>query len=264
MLPDKLQGMAANPEDKELLARALDLAEVAGKSHRPQVTDFYDPYRCAMIARAVANIPGLAVAVDGGYPAAERSRVLIFPDYLAAGDLEAGLTFLAVQGSFRFNTVNHRDYLGALLSLGLRRDKLGDILVGEAGAQLIVATEVAGYVQMGLTSVGRVGVTVQEINRAALVPPTQDYREVKVTVQSLRLDTVAAHGFNLSRAKMVREIAASKVYLNWRVCTDPSAAVRPGDTISVRGRGRVALEETGGQTKKGRTNLLLHCYGSAR
>jgi len=262
--PDKLPGRSTNPEDRELLARALDLAEVAGKSHRPQVTDFYDPYRCAMIARAVENMPGLAVAVDGGYPAAERSRVLIFPDYLVAGALEAGLAFLAVQGCFRFNKVNHRDYLGALLSLGLRRDKLGDILVAEDGAQLIVATEVAGYVQMGLTSVGRAGVSVQEINRAALEPPAQDYREVKVTVQSLRLDTVVAHGFNLSRAKMVREIAAGKVYLNWRLCTDPSTPVRPGDTISVRGKGRMVLEETGGLTKKGRTNLLLHCYGSAR
>jgi len=263
MHPDKLQSMATNREDREILARALDLAEMTGKSHRPQVTDFYDPYRCVMITRAVEYIPGLAVAVDGGYPAAERSRVLIFPDYLAAVDVDPRLAFLAVQGSIRFNTVTHRDYLGALLGLGLRREKLGDILVGEDGAQIIVAAEVSGLIQMRLTTVGRVGVTTREINRAALEPPARDYREIKVTVQSLRLDTVAAHGFSLSRTKMVREIAAGKVYLNWRLCLEPSTPVRPGDMISARGRGRVVLKQTGGQTKKGRTNLLLHCYGSA-
>ncbi len=264
MHPDKLQSMSTNPEDREILARALDLAEMTVKIHRPQVTDFYDPYRCAMITRAVKHIPGLAVVVDGGYPAAERSRVLIFPDYLAAVDLDAGLAFFAVQGSFRFNTVTHRDYLGALLGLGLRREKLGDILVDEDGAQIIVAAEVSGFIQMELTTVGRVGVTTREINRAALKPLARNYREIKVTVQSLRLDTVAAHGFDLSRTKMVREIAAGKVYLNWRLCLEPSTPVCSGDMISVRGRGRVVLEQTGGQTKKGRTNLLLHRYGSAR
>ncbi len=261
---DKLENLTTNPEDREILARALDLAEVTSKSHRPQVTDFYNPYCCAMIARAVGYISGLAVAVDGGYPAAERSRVLIFPDYLVAGDVDAGLSFLAVQGRFRFNTVTHRDYLGALLGLGLRREKLGDILVGEDGAQIIVATEVSEFIQMGLTSVGRVGVSVSAINRAALKPPVRDYREIKVTVQSLRLDTVAAHGFGLSRTKISREIAVGKIFLNWRLCLEPAAPVRPGDMISARGRGRVAVEQTGGQTKKGRITLLLHRYGSAR
>ncbi|AGL02940.1 RNA-binding protein [Desulfoscipio gibsoniae] len=261
---DKLQSMVTNPEDREILARAMDLAEVAGKSHRPQVTDFYDPYRCAMIARAMGYLPDLAVVVDGGYPAAERSRVLIFPDYMFAGDVDTGLSFLAVKGSFRFNTVTHRDYLGALLGLGLRREKLGDILVGEDGAQLVVAAEVVDFIKMGLTGVGRVRVTVHEINRAEVKPPARDYREIKVTVQSLRLDAVAAHGFGLSRTKMAGEIAAGKIYLNWRLCLDPSAPVRPGDMISARGRGRVAVEQTGGQTKKGRTNLLLHRYGSNR
>ena len=261
---DKVKNLATNPEDREILARALDLAEVIGKSHRPQVTDFYDPYRCAMIDRAVKNIPGLAVAVDGGYPAAERSRVLIFPDYLAAGDVDAGLAFLEVQGSFRFASVTHRDYLGALLGLGLRRKKLGDILVGEQGAQIIVAAEVSGFINTGLTGVGRVGVAVSEIVRAARKPPARDYREIKVTVQSLRLDTVAACGFDMSRTKMSREIAAGKIFLNWHQCLESAAPVRPGDMISARGRGRVTVEQTGGQTKKGRTTLLLHRYGSAR
>lgn len=264
MDPDKLRDLATRPEDREILARALDLAEMVGKNHRPQATDFYDPAACAMIVRAVGSIPDLAVLVDGGYPAAERSRVLIFPDYMSPGEVDAGLAFLYVKGNSRFHTLTHRDYLGALLGLGLRREKLGDILVHEDGAQLIVAAEVAGVIKVGLTGVGRVGVNVSEINRDGLSPPVRDYREIKVTVQSLRLDAVAAHGFGLSRTKMAREIVAGKIYLNWRPCLDPATPVHPGDMISARGRGRVAVEQAGGQTKKGRINLLLHRYGTAR
>jgi RNA-binding protein YlmH len=256
----KLLEAATSPEDREILARALDHAETALKTHRPQVTGFYDPYRCGLIARVVETYPDLAVRVDGGYPAAERSRVLIYRDYMDGVAEDAWLSFLAVQGNFRFQNVTHRDYLGALLGLGLRREKLGDILVDENGARVVVAAEVAPYIIAELSAVGRVSVTVREITREELAPPPRKYREIKVTVQSLRLDAVAAHGFGLSRSKMAREIAAGKIYLNWRPRLDPSAAVKPGDVISARGRGRVELAETGGHTKKGRINVLLRRY----
>lgn len=107
---------------------------------------------------------------------------------------------------------------------------------------------------------GRVGVTVREIAREDLAPPEQVYREIRATVQSMRLDAVAAHGFGLSRSKMVGEIAAGKIFLNWRPRLDPSAAVKTGDMISARGRGRVEVVETGGQTKKGRITVVLRRY----
>ncbi|WP_051273532.1 YlmH family RNA-binding protein [Desulfotruncus alcoholivorax] len=259
MSRDKLLDAAVTPEDREILARVLDLGEIALKTHRTQFTDFYDPYRCGLIARTVETIPGLAAGVDGGYPAAERSRVLISPDYLPEVT-EDGLAFLEIKGNFRFKPVTHRDYLGALMGLGIRREKLGDILVDENGAHLIVAKEIAGYIKSGLTAVGRTGVSVREIGRTDLVLPARECREIKTTVQSMRIDAVAAHGFGLSRSKMAGEITSGKVYLNWRPCLDPSAGVNAGDMISVRGRGRVEVIETGGKTKKGRLGLLLRRY----
>ncbi|MBF7083180.1 photosystem II S4 domain protein [Desulfallas sp. Bu1-1] len=257
---EKLLDAATSPEDREILARVLDLAEMVQKTHRPQATGFYDPYRCGLVARIVESVPGLAAMVDGGYPAAERSRVLIYPDYLQHAGVDTGLAFIEIRGNFRFHPATHRDYLGALLGLGLRRDKLGDILVGENGAQVIVAREVAGYIVGGLGAVGRVSVTVREIAREELAPPEQVYREIRATVQSMRLDAVAAHGFGLSRSKMAGEIAAGKIFLNWRPRLDPSAAVKTGDMISARGRGRVEVVETGGQTKKGRITVVLRRY----
>lgn len=254
---EKLLNRAASTEEREVAARTLDLAETVLKTRRPRVSDFYDPYRCRLVVGLIEDIPELSSVTDGGYPVAERSRVLIYPDFMPADNLDTGLAFLEISGNFRFHRVNHRDYLGALLGLGLQRDKLGDILVHEDGAQLVAAREVAGYITSGLVSVGRVTVTVREISRDELNPPVPETREINTTVQSLRLDAVAAHGFGLSRSKMVREIAAGKIYLNWRPCLDPSARVEPGDVISARGRGRLEVAETGGRTKKGRIAVVL-------
>ncbi len=254
---EKLLNMATTPEEREVVARVIDLGEMAIKNRAPRVTGFYDPYRIHLVTRVVNSIPGLSVGVDGGYPVAERSRALIFPGNLDQEELDFGLAFIEIKGNFRFARVTHRDYLGALLGLGIQRDKLGDILVGEDGARVVVASEVAGYITGGLASVGRTRVSVREIQREELDPPAPRVKEIKATVQSLRLDALAAQGFGLSRSKIAREITASKVYLNWRPCQDPSARVDPGDVISVRGRGRVEVVDTAGKTKKGRTSVIL-------
>ncbi|SFG56206.1 RNA-binding protein YlmH, contains S4-like domain [Desulfotomaculum arcticum] len=256
---NKLLDAAVTPEERETLARVLDLAEIVLKTHRTQYADFNDPYRCGLIARTVEAIPGLTARVDGGYPAAERARVLISPDYLPEAP-EDGLVFLEIKGNFRFKPVTHRDYLGALMGMGIRREKLGDILVNENGAHIIVAKEIADYIKSGLTAVGRTGVSVREMARTDLELPEREYREIKTTVQSMRIDAVAAHGFGLSRSKMAGEITSGKIFLNWRPCLDPSAGVNAGDMISARGRGRVEVIETGGKTKKGRLGLLLRRY----
>ena len=257
---DKLLNLAATREEREAVARVIDLAAMVQKIRRPRMTDFCDPYRSRLIIRVVESLPGLAAAVDGGYPVAERSRVLIFPHGLPWEEADTGLAFLEIKGNFRFVAVSHRDYLGALLGLGLQRDKLGDILVTVDGARVVVAREVADYITGGLASVDRVGVTVREITRAELDPPVPVSREIAVTVRSMRIDALAAHGFGLSRSKMAREITAGKIYLNWRPCVDPSARVNPGDMISARGRGRVEVMETGGKTKKDRVNVTLRRF----
>jgi len=254
---EKLLNLAVTPEEREVTARVLDLAETVLKTRRPRTTDFYDPYRCRLVVRVIDAIPDLAAMVDGGHPVAERSRVFICPDFLVGNEPDTGLVILEIKGNFRYAGASHRDYLGALLGLGLQRDKLGDIWVSENGAQVVVAREIAGYITAGLTSVGRVSVTVREISREELNPPTPETKDISTTVQSMRLDAVAAHGFGLSRSKMVREISAGKVYLNWRPCLDPSAQVNPGDMLSARGRGRVEVAEAGGRTKKNRVALLL-------
>ncbi|MCS5694703.1 YlmH family RNA-binding protein [Desulfofundulus thermocisternus] len=251
---------ARNQEEKEMLARIYDLVQQVLRTRQPRVTDFLDPYHAGLVDMALKRVPDLAAGSDGGYPAAERVRVLIYPDYLEPREEDWQLAYLSLRGSFAEQELSHRDFLGALLSLGLRREKIGDILLHNDRAQLVVAAEVSSFVQSQLTRVGSVPVTVEEISREQICPPPRRVREIKATVPSLRLDVVAAAGFGTSRTRMAREITAQRVSVNWQVCTELSRTVREGDIISARGRGRVQVTRVTGTTRSGRLALILHRY----
>ncbi|MBO8136656.1 MAG: photosystem II S4 domain protein [Desulfotomaculum sp.] len=247
-------------EDKALLARAADLAEYVLKTHQPAVTDFYDPYHTGLVFSVLQTVPEIKFFSDGGYPDAERTRVVIFPDYMMPEQVDSQLAFLVAEGSFKMSKVTHRDYLGSLTGLGLKREKLGDIIVNETGAQLIVDAAVAPYIKSNLTKVGRVHVQVREIGREQLEIPEPKVKIINTTVASMRLDAVAAAGYGASRSKVVREIKSERLSLNWIPCSNPSALVQEGDMLSLRGRGRVKVVEVKGTTKKGRTALVLYRY----
>ncbi|WP_031513480.1 photosystem II S4 domain protein [Desulfofalx alkaliphila] len=257
---ERILNRYAGAEEKTLLARVMDMAENVLKNHQPAVTDFYDPYHTGLVRSAINPIADLETYVDGGYPEAERCRVVIYPDYLPVEEVDAKLAFLSVEGNFKLAKVNHRDYLGSLMGLGLKREKIGDLIVDERGAQLVVDADVASYIRASLCKVGRVGVTVKEITRRQLQLPQAKIKIINATVASMRLDAVAAAGYGTSRSKLLREIQAERLNLNWATCSNPAAPVKEGDMLSMRGRGRVKVAELKGNTKKGRISLVLHRY----
>lgn len=243
-----------------MLARVADIAESVLKSRRPGVTDFYDPYHTALVVSALKTEHGLACRSDGGYTGSERKRVVICPDYMDPEDAGNGLAFLSIKGRFQKTRPGHRDFLGSMLGLGLKREKIGDILVNAEGAHVVVTVGVAPYIRAHLSMVGRWEVMVDEIGPDELQVPEEKIKTVNTTVPSMRLDVVAAAGFGVSRSKMADYIKAEKVSLNWQVKNSASRAVKEGDVISIRGRGRVEVEEIKGTSKSGRLFLTLKRY----
>ena len=185
---------------------------------------------------------------------------MIYPQLYLVETIPSALRVLEASGNFSFQSVSHRDYLGSLMSTGLKRSKIGDILVLPEGCQVVVAAEVADYLLTHWDRVHQVPISVREIDEEQLAVEPERIKEIKATVASLRLDAVAAEGFGMSRTKMAREIKAERVKLNWRPESDPSADVREGDVLSMRGRGRVVVSQVSGKTRKGRTSIVLHRY----
>ncbi|HBE76614.1 MAG TPA: photosystem II S4 domain protein [Firmicutes bacterium] len=255
--------MAEGMAEKEFAARITELAERSLKEQEPQWSDFLEPPEREQAQAVVGWVTGVRFNSYGGYFKAERRRLVVYPDYYIVETIEPALAFLEVQTSSP-TPLTHRDYLGSLMALGLKREKFGDILVDSTGppfsCQLVVVPELADYIKFNLERVGNQKALVKEIEAEQLNIPDLREKQIKSTVASLRLDAIVALGFSESRTRMAKEIKAEKVKVNWKVINDPDYQVAAGDVISFRGRGRMLFREQTGQSKKGRLGVLLVRY----
>lgn len=236
----------------------LDRLAQLEKTGQPQSTDFMDPFQQRTADRVLHQFKEYKSVTWGGYPEAERTRLLIFLTERQADKDSVPLAFVEADAGNNADDLTHRDYLGAVLGLGLRREKIGDILlIGEGKAQLVVHPEILSFLLTNWTEVGKHSLQLREITASELTPSPARVREIKTTVATLRLDSVASAGFGMSRSKLAPAVKSGQVKLNWQSVTSASATVKEGDMISLAGRGRVEVAEIRGQSKKGRIQLLL-------
>lgn len=242
MLPkaDLLKGV----EHRDELTRIFDQAEQAIRTWEVVVTDFWSPPVLLEAQGKLATLTDIHTVASGGYPQAERRRLAIARAELPLEPEQVELAALDVAGNFLFDAANHRDFLGAILNTGVVRERVGDILVlGDRGAQVIVAPELVEFFQSSLQQVRSVPVKVTplELGELKVRPPKK--KELTTVEASLRLDAIASAGFGMSRSKLVSAIQSGDVRVNWKIVKQPSHAVAAGDLIALRGKGRVEVGE---------------------
>ena len=258
-----LDRLGATGEERLLLAKVLDRASQAQSRNIPAATDFLSPQQQAQASdlMRLAGIPETGVVLLGGYDGAERNILLFLPDWLEAADAGSQSPIRCLRASFREEEkLTHRDFLGSLMGMGIAREKVGDILVGPAGADIMVLDTVAEFLLQSWNSAGRARLAVTAIEPWEVRVPEVKCQEVRDTVSSLRLDAVASAGFRMARGKAAELITSGRVQVNWRECTKPDKLLTAGDTVSARGFGKFELTEVGGVTKKGRTSIVLKRY----
>ncbi len=199
--------------------------------------------------------------LSGGYGSAER-QVAMFGSPEAFGYEPCfPITVLKISPkSAKFaNELSHRDFLGSLMSLGMRREMFGDIAVFENCGYLFILDSAADYISENLTSVSNTDVTV---GRCDSVPDGAIPRpEEKVcTAASARLDALCASVFSLSRSEADEMISKGLVFINGIECTDRTKNVNVGDRISARGKGKFIFDGEDGQTRHGKTRVKVRIY----
>ncbi len=247
-----------NSENKIFISKVLDRAEKALDAGITVYTEFLDPYQQKSIESILSNENELRLSFFSGYAGGERAIAVLGPED-SNDDYKPPLKLLEISLKSR-SSLMHRDYLGSLMGLGIKREKIGDIIVKEDMCSVIVMEDIAEYISINLSKVGNTEVHVEIKSLENLTVPEPKVKEIKTTIASLRLDSVASAGYGMSRSKMVEFIKAEKVSLNWEVTNNASKQVKEGDTISIRGKGRVLVKEVGGTTKKGRTGIMLEKY----
>lgn len=192
----------------------------------------------------------------GGFAGAKR-QVAVLTD-IRRSPCEAAAVIAAVAIHHRpQDELSHRDILGAVLGLGLKRETIGDIVTGPV-AYLVCLGNLADVIAAELTKVGPFGVTAGIVPLETLPPRQEQLEEQTGTVASARLDAVLAASFRLARGKAADYILSGKVQLAYVLCQKPDREVSGGQVISVRGLGQVKILALGGTSRKGR---LIIRYG---
>ena len=247
-------------EEHPFVERALEMLLLTEQRQTMRLTDFLDPRQLFIFQSLTSQVTDVCVEGRGGYPGAERVRVLLYPAYCQPEDADFRLTLAEIRGDRRFVQLSHRDVLGALLHIGLKREKFGDILIDEAGCQVVVASEVFPYVQQQLTQIHRIPVELVGVGWEQLRIPVKRRAEKSFTVSSPRLDAVIGEVYRLSRAKAQLPIRAGKAKVNWKVVDDPAYHVAAGDVVSLSGFGRFDVYETTPTARSGRIRITIGQY----
>lgn len=272
--------------EEELLAKRL--VELSHQSfHRGIITytDFLNLNEQSILHALPKDSLYTEYVLFGGYDSAERQMAAFLPDdalslrgryTCAAGspeeepggskgaDRDFFIDRMAVMRISPLHekyadTLTHRDYLGAIMNLGLERGKMGDILIDGSDALVFIEAKLKGFLKEELARIRHTSVLVSEEDWDDF-RYTQNVQEIRGTVSSVRLDALLSLAFSSSRSKLSGLIAAGKVFVNGRLITSNGYHIKEQDIISVRGLGKFQYMEQLSVTKKNRACVLIHRY----
>lgn len=247
-------------EELMLQKRLIELSRLSYQRGIVTFSDFLNLNELNILHTIPKHELDSAYVTFGGYDHSERQMVAFLPDALCY-EYEYPISVIKIsplQKKFS-DTLSHRDYLGAILNLGIERCKMGDILVEEHSAILFIHQSLENFITGELTRIKHTSViaTIEDIQSFHYKPKT---KEIKGSVSSLRLDSLLALAFSSSRSKLVAFIEGGKVYVNGKLITSNGYQVKENDIVSVRGLGRFRYLETMSKTKKGRHYVTLELF----
>lgn len=255
---------SSNNDEKFLIAQVLDLAEESDKKNIIKSSNFLSDSEAAVVEAAL-QYAGYNYYLYGGYENSERRCFVFNPYSVYLEDFtpsleESDILILNIQLS-AYDTgakLTHRDYLGAIIGCGVKREMIGDIIVYDSGSYVLLKSFIFPYVADTLHEVGRFKVKCSESKQLIAIEP--QFKEIRTTVASLRVDAVVSAAFNISRSSTLDLIREGRVFVSGRAISKPDNIIAEGDKLSVRGKGKVIFLKIDGKSVKGRYRLLLNKY----
>ncbi len=260
---------------QKLLCRRFDDKMSQSKRDGLVCGCFYSPADCVYLS-SLAREKGMTERffLYGGYDEAERKMAFFLPDYLSGYDGEPGekaesfypdelsssIRALKIRGS-GYRTLSHRDYLGSLLSLGIERESLGDIVTLSDREAVIFCTD--AIFRFLLESIDRIAsdkVSVESFVPDEHFSAKRELIPLNDTVASPRFDCVVAALTNLAREKAQAAIKGGLCSLNYTEELRPDRELLPPCIISIRGYGKYNIISIGGETRRGRLRLHAEKY----
>ncbi|MEF9984652.1 MAG: YlmH/Sll1252 family protein [Oscillospiraceae bacterium] len=241
-------------KDEEMFeSKIKDMFDISLTRNITKFSPFLDERQQIICQYVASKYDNANITYFGGYDDCQRKMLGIFADY----DDKTQASFPITALTFKFrnqDSLSHRDFLGALMSLRIKREAVGDILVEEGRAVVFLNSKIADIVLSDVTKIGNIGVKIQ-LGFENLSVFEQKFHEINGTVSSLRLDCIISMFMNISRDKASDIINSQLVHINSVLCIDRDTIVSENDKISVKGFGKIIIVNVGNLTKKNRIHV---------
>ena len=257
----------SKPEDKLLISKMLDKIELSKTKNKIEYTDFLDMYQKHLLEKILKQEKIENYIISGGADSAERNIIVFYPEKL---NQVAGINYKEILPiiCIRINLpkemhgkYSHRDYLGGLMKLGIKREKIGDIFVSKEGADILALEEISKFLLNNLNTLTRFSkskiekVSIKDIRKKEI-----NKEEIRIIVPSMRLDAIISELLRTSRGKAEEIIKEQRVFVNFENVDKLTKQIKENDLITVRGKGRFEIERIEGTTKNDRVKLIVNKF----
>lgn len=244
--------------DEALVAQLMEAKERAMERYTPVLTPFLNPYEVSVAKKVLGKHQGVKVECFGGITNACMERVLISREEQPTSMDDFEVEVLKIRYNDQFHTLTHRDLLGALMSLGLKRECFGDFVFDKGLCFFACDKKIAPYIQMNLTSVGKSRVACKRCDE--MVEHHQQYEIKCLSIASFRLDVLVAEAYHLSRKEASQWILSKKVKVNYKEVVQTDFLCHNDFIVSVRHYGRFKINDLERMNKKGKHMVELMYY----
>ncbi len=252
-------------ENKLLLNLVQDRYEKFQRSYSIISTDFLDLAQQSAVSPIVRDYASEGAFFYGGYENADRRQIVFVPDYTGVereaeifeyfkeNPAECPVVVLDVTVTSKGAELKHSDYLGSLLALGIKREKTGDIIIHDGGAQILVSREISAYLAENYTKAGRVSLKTKILEISELTVKGPKTEEKEIPVSSVRLDNIVSAVFGVSRKSAVEAINKGIVFVDSVETKKPDFFLKGGEKIVLRGKGKAIYNGVTGTSRKGKS-----------
>lgn len=256
----------SNPEDKFLISKVLDKLKFSETRNQITNTNFMDVRQKNLIINLLQSLKYSNYFCYGGFDNAERTIFIFYPEKLSENIVMENIDNIIKCINIKLpkellNTYTHRNYLGGIMKLGIEREKIGDILVSENGANIITCTDIAKSLTDLLANLKRFSKSIIDVISTKSITSSEIKKEeITIIVPSLRLDSIVADLAHTSRNKALEIISSERVLVNFETVIKNSKLLNYGDIVTIRGKGRFEIVALKSTSKNGNLIVLVNKF----
>ena len=252
-------------EERLLVSKLFDKINAVKKQNKIQYTDFLSPIELQILKKVLNLLQYKDYVIYGGVEEAQRNLIVLYPNKLESIFKNNQFDFNTICNTIRITNlpekIEHNRYLGGIVKLGVKREKVGDIIVDENGADIIVLKEITKFLITNLQELTRFkNASIYMVNLNETIRKEQQFSELKIIVSSLRIDNIVSELAKTSRNKAIQIIESERVFVNYENEFKNTKSVNKGDIITIRGIGKFVIDDIAGNTKSGRFIIIVKKY----